>query len=195
MKILVAALCLTVGLTSVGLTQEEGSEPKPTIQDLDFLVGTWEVSFDFYNPREPGSEPRFFETGVVTCSYDMEFNGVAKFIVCEGKMDGSNGWKRTFKEYTEFNSLKDSFERIAIYSNWPGMARDLVIFDSEKKVLDVRGTLDVEDHIVERYQDYYNFNDDFSAYERVVHTNFSDMPVNEYNLVFKSTAKKLASSN
>jgi len=190
MRALFLTCLIILGSSTLGWTQEE-SEPKPTIQDLDFLIGTWDVTFGFYDPRKPGSEVALTEKGIVICKFDMEFNGIAKFIVCEGKMDGSNGWKRTFKEYTEYNRLKNTFERIAIYSNWPGMARDQVIYNSEERLLDIRGTLDVQNHLVERYQDYYRFNEDFTAYERTAVSNFSDMPVDEYNLVFKSSARKI----
>lgn len=53
-----------------------------------------------------------------------------------------------------------------------------------------RGTPDVEDHLIEKYQDYYRFSEDYAAYERTAVSNFSDMPMKQFNPGFKSSGRK-----
>ena len=65
------------------------------------------------------------------------------------------------------------------------------IFHPETRTLELRGELDVQNHVLERYEDFYRFNEDFSSFAREQIGNFSDMPVSTFNLTLKGSGKKI----
>lgn len=172
----------------------------PTVQDLDFLVGKWEIQFAFYDTHKPNTEPIFTEKGVRTCFYEMKYRGVPMFITCEGQLvinstddDHTKGMGRTreFRETIRYSRFENSFERIGLYSNWPATGLETLFYDSTKRQFIIRGQLNVQNNMLERYVDTFQFNENYTYAERTNIANFSDMPIAEYNLTFKGTYKKI----
>ena len=172
-----------------GHTQE--SSAPPTIQDLDFLVGTWEITFDIFDTHAPGNDPLFSEAGTQICAYDLVHNQTPTFITCRGEVTSNRGRTRSFQESIHYNQFINAFERIGIFSNWPEHAVETVYFHPGNQSLELRGILNVEDGMVERYEDIYSFDKTYTSYSRRNVANFSDMPVTEFNLTLTGTGRKL----
>ncbi len=170
-------------------------QQRPTVQDLDFLIGKWEISFNWYDTHQPGSLPYFREKGWQICEYDLELNGTPKFIICKGELEIDSGKylgrKREILESIRYGRFENSFERIGLYSNWPATGLEILEYDSSKSQFIIRGQLNVQKNMLERYVDVYQFNEDYTAFERTNIANFSDMPSTEYNLTMKGTGKKI----
>ena len=172
----------------------------PTVQKLDFLTGTWEIQFEIYDTHAPDSEPIFTEKGTQTCGYELKLNEVPMFLTCRGVLviDSTDqqrskhlGRKREFVETIRYGRFENSFERIGLYSNWPATGLETLHYDSTKRFMTIRGELRVQNNMLERYVDTYQFNEDFTYAERVNVANFSDMPLTTYNLTLKATYRKL----
>ncbi len=183
-------------ILSTSLKAQEKVAQKPTVQDLDFLIGTWDITFTFYDPRNPARGETFTEMGVKTCQYDMELNGVPMFIVCETELIGKaqqeklNGRKRKATEFIRYGPFVNTFERVELYSNWPATAIEQLDYDSLTNKFVIKGQLAVQDNKLERYEDIFQFNNDYTYYDRKNVANFSDMPTTEFNLVLIGTGKK-----
>jgi len=176
-------------------------ERRPTVQDLDFLTGKWEIVFEIYDTHNPNTKPVFIEKGWQDCKYEMKLNGVPMFLTCKGQLvidstDEDNvrglGRAREIIETIRYGRFSNSFERIGLYSNWPATGQEILKYDSLQRKIMIRGTLDVQDNMLERYIDTIQFNEDFTMAERTNIANFSDMPISEYNLTLKATYKKVS---
>lgn len=172
----------------------------PTVQDLDFLVGEWEIQFEFYDTHKPNTGPIFTEKGSRNCFYEMEYRGVPMYITCEGRLiidstdnDHIKGMGRTreFRETIRWGRFENSFERIGLYSNWPATGLETLAYDSAKRQFIIRGQLNVQNNMLERYVDTFQFNEEYTYAERTNIANFSDMPIAEYNLTFKAKYRKV----
>ncbi len=172
----------------------------PKVQDLDFLLGKWEIAFEIYDTHNPGSEPIFSEKGWQVCGYELKLNDVPMFLTCEGELiiDSTDakrkkhlGRKREILETIRYSKFENSFERIGLYSNWPATGLEILHYDSAKRQIVIRGELNVQDNMLERYVDTYQFNEDYTYAERTNIANFSDMPITKYGLTLKATYKKL----
>jgi len=167
----------------------------PTVQDLDFLIGKWEITFKIYDTHNPDSAPVFTEKGWQICEYDMDLNGTPMFIICKGELkidSGRNiGRTREIQESIRYSRFEKSFERIGIYSNWPATGLEILKYDSTKAKFIIQGQLNVQNNMLERYMDTYQFNKDYSYFDRTNIANFSDMPITVYNLTLKGTGRKM----
>ncbi|MEX0313004.1 MAG: hypothetical protein AB3N18_02425 [Allomuricauda sp.] len=176
------------------LSSQESTK-KPTIKDLDFLIGKWEVQFDFYETHHPEKGVWFTEKGEQTCYYSLNLNGEPKYILCEGKLICDSGRfkgrERTFLSAIRYGNFVDGFERIGIFSNWPGTAIELLDYSPKKNQITIKGKLDVRSGL-ERYQDVYSFDKTYTSYTRENVANFPDMPITQFNLTFKSVGKKMS---
>ncbi len=172
------------------------AESKPSIRNLEFLIGTWEIQFEFYNTYHPEKGIWFTEKGTQTCYYDLDLNGEPKYIICKGEVICDSGRfkdrKRTFLEAIRYGNFVDGFERIGIYSNWPGTAKEYLNYDSIARAMTIQGELDVRNG-KERYEDIYLFDEGNTSYTRKNVANFPDMPITKFNLTVKGTGKKIAS--
>lgn len=167
----------------------------PTVQDLDFLIGKWEITFELFDTHNPTEEPLRTEKGWQVCEFDLEYNGVPMFIICKGEVEVDSGTrvgrKRQFQESIRYGRFSNSFERIGIFSNWPATSAETLSYDSITRKLVIRDNLNVQNNMLERYVDTYQFNEDYSSYKRSNIANFSDMPITEYNLTLRGTGKKI----
>ena len=171
------------------------SQNKHTIKDLDFLIGTWEVEFDWYDTHKPGSKPEFSEKGTMVCSYDLDYRGTKKFIFCRSSLDTNEGrLKGRYREtlaVIQWSKFSNSFEKTGVFSNWPSTGIMTFTFNPLKRTFYLEGKLGVQDGMIERFAETYQFNKDYTEFERRNVANFSDMPITEYNLTMTCKGKKI----
>lgn len=172
-------------------SSQENKNPRPTVQDLDFLVGTWEITFEIYDTHAPEKGVIFTEQGTQTCEYDLPLRGVPMFIVCKGEVTSDRGRSRSFQESIHYSRFSKTFERIGIFSNWPAHSFEKVFYHQDERMLVLKGELSVQDGMLERYQDIYRFDETYGSYTRRNVANFSDMPVTEFNLTLAGTGKRI----
>lgn len=189
-----ALLSLTIFLTVMSYSQSTESK-RPTVQDLDFLIGKWEITFEVYDTHDTTRGVYFTEEGYQICEYDLDYNGTPRYIICKGELEGHGGEfegrKREILEAIRYGRFENSFERIGLYSNWPATGLEILEYDSATAQLVIRGQLNVQNNMLERYVDTYQFNRDYSYFDRINIANFSDMPFTEYNLTLKGTGRKI----
>ena len=187
-------LTLLAFLNSTATIAQDKSANTPTVQDLDFLIGTWDVIFQIYDTHNPGGKPIFTEKGYETYEYALDLNGIPMFIICTGELIREDGKRkkrvRQFQESIRYDRFVNSFEQIGLYSNWPGTGLETLEYDSVGRTIISKGQLAVQDGMLERYQDFFQFNEDYTYYEHTNRANFSDMPVPEFNLTSKSIGRK-----
>lgn len=186
---------------SFQLANGQSSKPQsPSVQDLRFLEGKWEITFEIYDTHIPDSKPIFTEIGMQECAFELLYNDVPMYLTCEGELvinetDHAHskglGRKREIMETIRYSKFAKSFERVGLYSNWPSTGIETLAYDSAKRMIIIRGQLNVQDNMLERYVDTYRFNEDFTVAERVNIANFSDMPINEYGLTLKAQYRKI----
>ena len=170
----------------------------PTIEELEFLLGEWEITFEIYDTRKPERGALIVEKGTQTCRPELENHGTPQFITCIGRVTAAEdspyqaGRSREFREAISYNRFLGHFERIGQFSNWPSHSEEAVYFHADTRTIEIKGELPVEDGMMERYEDIYTFSDDYTSYQRVNKANFSDMPVTLYNLTLKGTGKKIS---
>ncbi len=186
---------LIMVLATFGTYSQKKPNKESNIKDLDFLVGTWEVHFDWYDTYKPGTEPEFSERGTMVCTYELDYRGTKKFIFCKFVLDAYEGRLKGRHRETlamiQWSKLSGSFERTGVYSNWPSTGTDTFTFNPETRTMYAEGKLGVTDGMIERFAETTQFNEDYTEYQRRNVANFSDMPITEYNLTMISTAKKI----
>ncbi len=186
---------LFITLTHPVIAADQSTEPK--IEDLNFLLGTWEITFEIYDTHQPERGVLFTEVGTQHCEADLLHRGAPAFITCTGKVTATEdsqvlaGRTREFRESIRFNRFIGALERIGQFSNWPTHSEEVVLFHPAKRTIEFKGELVVQDSLLERYEDIYQFNENYTAYERTNVANFSDMPVTVFNLTLKGTGKKI----
>lgn len=176
---------------STSCLSQNNTNVKPRVQDLDFLVGSWQIEFEIYDTERPERGVIITETGTQECTYDLALNGTPMFITCIGQMTSDKGRKRTFRESIRYSQFSQSFERIGLYSNWPATGLELLAYYPKEKKMVTRGELGIQHGRLERYEDVYQFNDDHTSYSRINMANFSNMPMTEFNLTLKGRGKKV----
>ena len=191
-KIELALVLTFITYTAFSQTKEAINK---SITDLDFLIGKWEVQFDWYDTTNPGSGPEFSEKGTMMCSYELEYRGIKKFIFCKSCLETYSGRlkgrTRETLEIIQWSKISNSFERTGVYSNWPSTGIEAFQFNPEKHTFYLEGQLGLERGERERYVEHYKFNEDYSEFTRRNIANFSSMPITEYNLTMTGKAKKL----
>lgn len=190
MPILLSVILAALFFSSDACSEEEGSSHS-TVQDLSFLIGTWEITFEIYDTYTPGKRPVFTEKGTQTCEFDLGQDGIPMFVTCRGEVTSDHGRTRTFQESIRYGNFACAFERVGLFSNWPATSLETLYHDPAKRTLEIRGKLDVQDGMLERYEDIYQFDETCSSYVRRNVANFSDMPVTEFNLTLAGTGKKI----
>ena len=140
MKILFTAIAL-FGLYYTGQSQ--------SIQDLDFLIGTWDVTETIF----PGAEREYQETGIRTCKYYLN----SAFIKCEAETTiSTSGRKRYYVYFINYNTRDKFFSATSLAHDFPihgqhqwylNEEKNLITFVSPKNVNEdrfFRGTLKLE---------------------------------------------------
>ncbi len=163
----------------------------PKITDFEFLIGTWEITFDFYDPHKPERGVVFQETGTQECYYDLVLDGIPTYITCKGEVVSSKGRKRTFQESIRYSRFEGRFIRVGLFSNWPATSQETLSFFPADRKFTIKGRLPYPRNRTELYQDIYLFNESYDTYEREHIANYPEMPLTEFNLALKGTGKKI----
>ncbi len=98
-----------------------------TIQDLDFLIGTWEV-------REDNQEKTWWEESTRVGSYVLD----STFIALKASAKSSTGKERTYLWLVHFNSKARQFEMISMFSNWPKIQFDTLSWNPSIRTLTIK---------------------------------------------------------
>lgn len=124
-----------------------------SIQDLDFLIGTWQV-------REENTEKTWWEKSTRTARYIMD----STYIELVSSAVQSNGKKRNYRWYIHYNKKEERFEMVSMFSNWHKIQFDILKWDSKNRKLIIRN--DIESHTTEYHERYGEiiFNENFSEY-------------------------------
>ncbi|MEP1094684.1 MAG: hypothetical protein ABJG78_06210 [Cyclobacteriaceae bacterium] len=195
MKKVATLYTIALSFMTLSATSQKAEEKTPTVQDLDFLIGKWEITFEFYDTHDTTRGVYFTEEGFQICEYDLAYNGTPRYIVCQGELKAHGGKfegrTREIYEAIRYGRFENSFERIGLYSNWPATGLEILKYDSAKGQFIIRGQLNVQNNMLERYIDTYQFNEDYTYFDRTNIANFSDMPFTEYNLTLKGTGRKV----
>ena len=176
-------------MTFIAYSQEKKGEDLK-VQDLDFLIGKWEISFDLYNAKKPNKGVVSKEKGFQICEYALATNDEPMYIICTGEVTNEKGRKRTFQESIRYNRFLKSFVRYGLFSHWPEQSRETLSYDPISRTLTITGTLGYSKGRIERYYDTYVFNNELTSYQRTHFTNLSDMPIMEFNKGLTGSANK-----
>ena len=191
MRVLViAAASLMISATALAAEEKELA---PTIQDLSFLIGEWEIESHIYYHDEP-DRLLFVENGKKTCAYDLRLNEKPMYITCNGQWTVENDNRKRYRETRDsirYNRFFGGFEEIGVYSNWPAHGANRMRFDKETRTLVIEGELELPDGVIERLQTTIVYNETFDAYEARNVANFSYLPVTQFNRVFTETGRKV----
>ncbi len=184
-------LAILVTLFSTTLLAQKPINKEPTIQDLEFLIGKWEINFDLYNTKKPEKGIVSRESGFQICEYALSTNDVPMFIICTGEVTNEKGRTRSFQESIRYSQFSQSFERYGLFSHWSSTSKELLVYEAEKRLIAINGSLGYSRGRTERYVDRIVFDESFKTYQREHKSNLSDMPGDIYNLGLKGQAKKV----
>ncbi len=99
-----------------------------SINDLDFLIGTWKVVETIY----PGTEKEYQELGSRTCEYYL--NG--SFIKCESKtVDQRNQQERAYAYLINYHKKEDVFLVTSLAHDFPLHGQHKWFLDKENQQL------------------------------------------------------------
>ena len=190
-KMLLAAVCLF----PISATAQDAEDPMPSIQDLDFMIGEWEIENTVYYHYE-SDRVLFVERGVKTCEYDLKLNDENRYIICRGDWtvtEGSQQVGRTRQTMTaiSYNRFLGSFEEIGVYSNWPSHGANRFSLDPNSRTVTIEGELMLANHVVERLQTTLAYDEDYASYTSLNVANFSDLPITQFNRVFEGHGRKV----
>ncbi|MEQ8715880.1 MAG: hypothetical protein RIC80_22900 [Cyclobacteriaceae bacterium] len=98
------------------------------INDLDFLIGSWEVTETLY----PGTDRTWQENGTRTCEYWLD----GQFIKCESvTVDSRNGNQRTYAYFFNYHEKEDCFLVTSFAHDFPLHGQHKWFLNKEEKVI------------------------------------------------------------
>lgn len=125
-----------------------------SINDLDFLIGKWEV-------REDNKEKDWWEKSTRIGQFVLD----SMYIELKSNALSSSGKKRTYRWYIHFNSKTQEFEMISLFSNWHSVLFDILDWNKESRKLTIRNKIDLNtSDYHERFGEII-FSEDFNLYE------------------------------
>ncbi|NAY91917.1 hypothetical protein GTQ34_08305 [Muricauda sp. JGD-17] len=143
------SLTLLILLCSARLVAQEKS-----VQDLEFLIGTWQV-------REDIKDRNWWEESTRIANYTLD----STFIEIDASSRSSTGKERTYRWFIHLNDKTQQFEMVSMFSNWHKVQFDLLDWNPETRKLTIRHAPDPSS---EEYHERFGemiFSDDFSSYE------------------------------
>lgn len=139
------SLFMLLTLSQLASAQSNGQ----SIQDMDFLIGTWDVLETIY----PGTDRAFQEKGTRVCEYYLKDT----MIKCESRTNlSTSGRERVYVYLIKYNSRAENFTAINFAHDFPlhgyfrwnlDMESEEIVFNSPRSVNDdqfVRGTISFE---------------------------------------------------
>lgn len=129
-SILVLSLLL---ITSVSFSQ--------SIKDLEFLIGEWKT-------REDIKDKNWWEESRRTIQYALD----STYIEVKATANSSSGKERKYLWYIHYNSKKNQFEMLSMFSNWHKAQFDILIWEPTERKLIIKKDPDPnEEEYHERY--------------------------------------------
>jgi hypothetical protein len=132
-------------LTTKSFSQEA------SIRDLDFLIGTWQT-------EEHNEASGWWEKSTRTGTYILE----GQYLQLESISVSSTGKKRTYRFLIHYDNRNKQFEMVCIFSNWPKVQIDLLIWDKASRTLTLKNK-PIDDEYSER-AGVIEFNADYNEY-------------------------------
>lgn len=158
-KVLTLIFLMLIGNSS--FAQEDPNSV--TIQDLDFLIGTWEV-------REDNEEKTWWEESTRVGEYILD----STYIQLKASAISSSGKERTYLWLIHFNSKAQQFEMVSMFSNWPKVQFDILTWEPNARKLIIKSGGDPNS---DDYHDRYGelvFDKDFNAYTWIGENKYGD---------------------
>lgn len=124
-----------------------------TIQNLDFLIGTWEV-------REENADKSWWEETRRSAEYTLD----STYIELNSEAVSSSGKKRTYRWFIHFNTKDQQYEMISMFGNWHKVQYDILEWDQAQRTIIFRSGGDPGN---DEYHDRYGemvFNETFTEY-------------------------------
>ncbi|MEQ8906250.1 hypothetical protein [Ekhidna sp.] len=150
MKKVLIWICL-IALTGMVTAQENTNSP--SIRDLDFLIGTWEV-------REDNEEKEWWEESIRKGSYILD----STYIELSAIAISSSGKERTYLWLIHYNAKDQQFEMLSMFSNWYKMQFDVLNWDKAKRTLTIESGGDPgSNEYHERFGEMV-FNENYNGY-------------------------------
>ncbi len=104
------------------------SSQAQNIRDLDFLIGSWEITETLY----PGTDRTWQENGTRTCEYWLD----GQFIKCESvTVDSRNGNQRTYAYLFNYYEKEDCFLVTSFAHDFPLHGQHQWFLDKEEKLI------------------------------------------------------------
>ncbi len=143
---LVLIFTMVLFLANSTIAQEKG------INELDFLIGIWET-------REDNVEKGWWETSTREIKYTL----LGNYIELRASSIDSNGKKREYSWYINYNKKMEQFQMVSMFSNWYKTQLDILDWDKEQRKLTIRNKPLVEDEYHERFGEII-FSENFDEY-------------------------------
>ncbi|RDY61721.1 hypothetical protein DX873_06115 [Flagellimonas nanhaiensis] len=124
-----------------------------SIQDLDFLLGTWEV-------REDNKERDWWEKTTRIGVYALD----STYIQLTSRAVSSTGKKRTYRWYIHYNSKEQQYEMASMFGNWHKIQFDILSWDPAERKLTIKNGPDGDS---EEYHERFGeivFDESFKSY-------------------------------
>ncbi|MEQ6167090.1 hypothetical protein AAOE16_07840 [Ekhidna sp. MALMAid0563] len=147
-KVLVFTCLVTFGYSSIAQGPSSSS-----IQDLNFLIGTWEV-------REDNKEKSWWEESTRKICYTLD----SAYIELRASANSSGGKSRTYLWLIHYNQKDQQFEMISMFSNWHKIQYDILSWDKSNRTLTIESGGDPgSNEYHERFGEIV-FSEDFNTY-------------------------------
>ena len=102
-----------------------------TIKDLDFLIGKWSV-------KEINEGQDWWEKATRVGEYILD----STYIQMSTYAVDSNNRERSYIWLIHYNSVAQRFEMVSVYSNWPKVETDFLVWDEGENKLTIRNKPD-----------------------------------------------------
>lgn len=114
-------------ILTIFLALSISSYAQKSINDLAFLVGTWEV-------REDNLEKNWWEKSTRIVQFTLD----STYIQLDSEAITSSGKKRVYRWFIHYNSKEEQFEMISIFSNWHKIQFDILEWDENQRTLIIK---------------------------------------------------------
>lgn len=144
---------LFIPLALIGIIVSGQDSDTPTIKDLGFLIGKWEV-------REDNEEQTWWEESIRVGTYVLD----STYIELKASATSKGDKQRTYLWLIHFNSKAQQFEMISMFSNWPKIQFDTLSWDADRRKLTIQNGGDPNS---DDYHDRFGeilFDEDFNGY-------------------------------
>lgn len=178
MKNIIFGIAIWLLATASATAAESAS--KPTIRDLDRLIGIWE--FEDAATENAGYE--YVETGTRICAYALD----DKYIRCESKGKAKDK-ERTYVFYFNYNDADERFEMLSMFGNYSRKILYHLTVSEDGRRIDLTTGPNPEEDEIERSWATISFqSDDQFTWESRLNKG-GDLP-DHWPVTFRETARR-----